>query len=235
MVEDDGDDVRNEMVHFLKEGWMDQEPTFWESPGTLMGANADIERSDGRNPLTELMVIDQAMRHRVRPGILRLVWCMMLSAGWKRSMGEMEMNDPFGTLMAPTVFLRELVEERVPDFFDDRESTGLQAFLRHLRLNEKGSMADEVVRALAARTYWMVEGGAVMDLYLHQEGGVEIEEERISAWRTSAIHLSACLSAFNVMLVAKTVAAGSDVAPERFRETIGQKKKGQPSLTAASP
>ena len=74
-----------------------------------------------------------------------------------------------------------------------------------------------------------------MDLYLHREGGSEIEEERIAAWRRCAIHLSACMAAFNVMLVGIATARGIDVRPEQFRDKMDEKRRKQPSLTAASP
>lgn len=235
MTEDQDDDLWTDLVFFLQQRWMYEEQTFWESPETLMTANADIERSGKRNAMIELMLIEQALRHRVRPAILRLVWCMMISAGLKRGIDHIAKNDPTGTLLVPTTVLRELVEERAPDFFDEKELAGLQALLDHLRLRENGSTADEVMRAVSCRTFWMIDGGAIMDLYLHREGGSEIGEERIAAWRECAIHLSACMSAFNVMLVGMITAKGIDVRPELFRDKIDQKKKKQPSLTAASP
>ena len=73
-----------------------------------------------------------------------------------------------------------------------------------------------------------------MDLYLHREGGTEIEEERIAGWRRSAIHLSACMASFNVMLVGIATAKGIDVRPEQFRDKMDKKHMKQPSLTAAS-
>jgi hypothetical protein len=194
-----------------------------------------VESSDHRNVLVELMLIENGLLYRVRPAVFRLAWCMMLASGMKRGMGSIEENDPGQTLLVPTAFLQELVEERAPDFFDEKESAGMSALLKYLRLRETGSIADEVVRSIYSRTFWMVDGGVSMDLYLHAERSPPIEEERVAAWRKSTVHLAACMSAFNVMLVGMATAKGIDVRPERLGEKENKKRKKQPSLSAASP
>jgi hypothetical protein len=235
MTEEMDDDLWTDLVFFLQQRWRFDEQAFWESPETFMTANADVERSDRRNMLVELMLIEHGMLYRVRPAVFRLAWCMMISSGMKRGMGSIEENDLGQTLLVPTTFLEELVQERAPDFFDQKESTGMSMLLRYLRLRETGSIADEVVRSISSRTFWMVDGGVAMDLYLHAERYPPIEEERVAAWRKSAIHLAACMSAFNVMLVGIATAKGIDVRPERFGEKGDKKRTKQPSLNAASP
>jgi hypothetical protein len=74
-----------------------------------------------------------------------------------------------------------------------------------------------------------------MDLCLHRESGSEIEEEWITGWRRCTIHLSACMAAFNVMLVDIAAAKGIDVRPGEFRDNVDKKRSKQPSLTTASP
>jgi hypothetical protein len=235
MSEVKDEDLWMDLVFFLQQRWRFKEQSFWESPEMLMMANAEAERAVRKDSLVDLLLIGDAMRSRVRPAVFRLVWCMMISAGLMRSMDSVEANDPSGNLLVPSVFLREMVEERVPDFFDDKESSGLQTLLEYLRLRERGSIADEVARAISSRGFWTVEGGAVIDLYLHQEGGLEIEEDRIVAWRRCAVHLSACMAAFNVMLVGMAMAKGIDIMPPQFRDRREKKRLKQPSLTAASP
>ena len=235
MTEEMDDDLWTDLVFFMQQRWRYDEQAFWESPETFMAANADVERSDLRNLLVELMLIEHGMLYRVRPAVFRLAWCMMISSGMKRGMGSIEENDPGQTLLVPTTFLEELVEERAPDFFDQKESAGMSALLRYLRLRETGSVADEVVRSISSRTFWMVDGGVTMDLYLHAERDPPIEEERVAAWRKSSVHLAACMSAFNVMLVAIVTAKGIDVRPERFGEKEDRKRTKQPSLNAISP
>ena len=157
-TEDTDEDLWTDLVFFFQQRWRFGEQAFWESPETLMTANADVERSDARNVLAELMLIEHALRHRVRPAIFRLVWCMMISAELKRSMGNIETNDPSGTLLVPNTLLKEVIEERAPDFFDEKESAGLETMLQYLHLRERGSIADEVMRSITSGTFWMVKG-----------------------------------------------------------------------------
>ena len=235
MTEEMDEDLWNDLVFFLQQRWRFDEQAFWESPETFMAANADLERSDRRNLLVELMLIEHGLLYRVRPAVFRLAWSMMISSGMKRGMGSIEENDPGQTLLVPKTFLEELVEERAPDFFDEKESAGMSALLRYLGLRETGSIADEVVRSISSRTFWMADGGVTMDLYLHAERDPPIEEERVAAWRESTVHLVACMSAFNVMLVGIATANDVDVRPERFGVKEDRKRKKQPSLNAASP
>jgi hypothetical protein len=235
MAEEMDEEALTDLAFFLQQRWRFDEQAFWESPAAFMTANGDAERATERNVLVELMLVEHGLLCRVRPAVFRLAWCMMIASGMRRPMGTIEENDPGRTLLVPTAFLSELVEERAPDFFDEKESAGMRALLRYLRLNETGSMADEVVRCVSSRTYWMVEGGAAMDLYLHGQDGPAVEEERIAAWRRCTVHLAACMCAFNVMLVGTITAKGTDVRPERLIEKAAKKKGKQPSLTAASP
>jgi hypothetical protein len=236
MAESPDDELWTDLSFFLQQRWRFDEQAFWESPDMFMMANADAERSERRNVLSELMLVGHGLRDRIRPAIFRLAWCMMMSSDRRRSMGSIEAIDAGRTLLVPTTFLEDLVAERAPDFFDEKESLGMRTLLMYLRLREAGSIADEVMASIVSRTFWLVHGGAVMDLYLHSEEGTRIEEERVAAWRRATTHLAACMCAFNVMLVGTVTAAGMYVGPERFEDREGEEpKKQQPSLTAASP
>ena len=235
MAESPNDELWTDLSFFLQQRWRFDEQAFWESPEMFMMANADAERSARRNVLSELLLVGHGLRDRIRPAIFRLVWCMTVSSERGRSMGSIESIDAGRTLLVPTAFLEDLVAERAPDFFDENESAGMKAMIGYLRLREAGSLADEVMASITSRTFWLVQGGAVMDLYLHGERGTAIEEERVASWRRATTHLAACMCAFNVMLVGMVTAAGMDVGPERFKENEAPERKGQPSLTASSP
>lgn len=235
MAESPDEELWTDLAFFLQQRWRFDEQTFWESPEMFMMANADAERSERRNVLTELLLVGHGLRDRIRPAMLRLAWCMMVSSDRRRSMGSIEANDSGRTLLVPTAFLEDLVADRAPDFFDEKESAGMGALIRCLRLREAGSTADEVMASITSRSFWLVRGGAVMDLYLHGEEGTRIEEGRVAEWRRATAQLVACMCAFNVMLVGTVTAAGIHIVPERFEERENEERKKQPSLTASSP
>ncbi len=187
-----------ELRWHLQEGWRQGEPWLWESPDRVFRAEASL---GGQK---ELLPIVLALQHHlervVRPELLRLLWCMLTSAGRRTPLQALEARDAQEGMLFPQMLLEQLAVDRVPPFLDEEELGGMVYLRSLLRLSERVS-TDELLEALVLRRYRLQGSKLFLEPYL-RGGGEWCDRAEVMRWREHCLRCCALLFAFRTMFMA---------------------------------
>lgn len=183
------------------------EPRFWEDPRHRLVQHLSLNEVPYRGgglARIELLALEDDLDHNVRLNLLRLAWIMELGAGMGSPYSKSQSDDWRSPRKISDALseISQLLDERLPEFLDDKEAKALRRMVSDLRKLGAPALGPEALVSLSQRSdVGMSSDGRPVLLSAAFKAG-ELSAKDARTWRRACFLYGSLLTAFKVMMLA---------------------------------